>query len=210
MDPPFLHIECFLLERAYCNCSLKQAAFPAILAARNIPWTLDRPLGLRLDIKTHAPRLLNGLEGAALRFAEVYEHFTVFCFSCFPCFHCKLLLLFVNCCWILSCACTLVRASPWKPYIDCRQFLSSVSISKRTPQDSGSVLKALAGAVPTRTNTFLLSILFENQSPFLPFMMNQSFLKQFMFQLHPSKSKNDAKDEYCYIVIAFKWNSKGG
>jgi hypothetical protein len=45
--------------------------------------------------------------------------------------------------------------------------LSSGSISKRTPQVSGKDLKALAGAVPTRMNTVLLSTFLDNQSPFL-------------------------------------------
>lgn len=58
-------------------------------------------------------------------------------------------------------------SSSQEPYIDCRQDLSSGSISKRTPQVSGRLLKVLAGDVPTRTKTVLLSTFLDNQSPFL-------------------------------------------
>jgi len=60
-------------------------------------------------------------------------------------------------------------------YRDCRQCFSSGSISKRIPQVSGKDLNALAGAVPTRMNTVLLSTFLDNQSPFLSCIVQNPF-----------------------------------
>lgn len=116
--------------------------------------------GIGLDIEPNPPVFLQAFVGTCLRFTKMNKHFTVSRFLCFPGFHRynSLFWLFLSCCSISS-----------SFYKDCRQHLRPDSISKRTPQISGSDLKVLAGTVSVRTNTVLLSTFLDNQSPLLFF-----------------------------------------